>query len=207
VIVAIRNVSIAGAGSGLVGINFIQGAALHVENVVVRGFRAGTANGIRFAPGANAELFVTDTIVADNGSGIVIRPTGAADVVASLQRVTVENNSVDGISADTTGSTATLQTSITNSVAAGNANFGIAAIAPAGTASVHADQVSAVGNGTGLQATGANGRMFMNASSITLNNRGINNATGGSLFSYGNNVINGNRGGNNGTPTDTLTLK
>jgi hypothetical protein len=206
IIVAIRNVSINGVGSGLVGINFVQGAKLHVENVVIRGFRSGTANGIRFAPGASAELSITDTVVADNGSGIVVKPTGAAVVGASLQRVTIENNTLDGVSADTTGSTATVWLHITNSVSAGNTNAGLASIAPVGASSLIADRVSVVSNGTGLSVSGANGRLFMNASSITQNNTGLAKAADGTLFSYGNNAINGNRV-SNGVAPDVLTLR
>lgn len=206
IVVAIRNVSINGVASGLNGINFVQGAKLHVENVVIRGFRSGPATGIRFGPAANAELSVADTIVADNGSGIVVRPAGAAVVGASLQRVTVENNTLDGVAADTTGSTATIWLHITNSVSAGNTNSGLASIAPVGASTIVADRVSVVSNGTGLSVSGANGRIFMNASSITQNNTGMADAAGGKLFSYGNNAINGNRA-SNGAPTDTLTLR
>lgn len=206
IVVAIRNVSINGVASGLNGINFVQGAKLHVENVVIRGFRSGTATGIRFGPAANAELSVADTIVADNGSGIALRPAGAAVVGASLQRVTVENNTLDGVAADTTGSTATIWLHITNSVSAGNTNSGLASIAPVGASTIVADRVSVMSNGTGLSVSGANGRIFMNASSITQNNTGMADAAGGKLFSYGNNAINGNRA-SNGAPTDTLTLR
>lgn len=206
IVVAIRNVSINGVASGLNGINFVQGAKLHVENVVIRGFRSGPATGIRFGPAANAELSVADTIVADNGSGIVVRPAGAAVVGASLQRVTVENNTLDGVAADTTGSTATIWLHITNSVSAGNINSGLATIAPVGASTIVADRVSVMSNGTGLSVSGANGRIFMNASSITQNNTGMADAAGGKLFSYGNNAINGNRA-SNGAPTDTLTLR
>lgn len=206
IVVAIRNVSINGVASGLTGINFVQGAKLHVENVVIRGFRSGPATGIRFGPAANAELSVADTIVADNGSGIALRPAGAAVVGASLQRVTVENNTLDGVAADTTGSTATIWLHITNSVSAGNTNSGLASIAPVGASTIVADRVSVMSNGTGLSVSGANGRIFMNASSITQNNTGMADAAGGKLFSYGNNAINGNRA-SNGAPTDTLTLR
>jgi hypothetical protein len=208
IIVVIRNVSISGFGSGLVGINFLQGAALHVENVVIRGFRSGNATGIRIASGANAEFFVTDTIVADNGSGIVIRPTGAAAIDASLQRVTVENNSADGFSANTTGTTAAIRTHITNSIVAGNANFGLAAIGPAGSSSLVAtDRIAVSGNGTGVHASGTGGRFILNASAVTQNDQGLNAGPGGQLTSYGNNAIIGNRGGNNGAPTDTVALR
>jgi hypothetical protein len=208
VVVAIRNVTISGVNSGFVGINFVQGATLHVENVVIRGFRSGSAIGLRVAFGTAAELYVTDTIISNNGSGIVIRPTANADVAAALARVTLQNNSVDGLNADATGSTAAIRAHITDSVIDGNANFGVAAIAPAGASSLVAtNRIVVTGNGTGIQATGATGRVILNASTVTENSRGVNVASGGTVSSYGNNALIGNRGGNNGDPTDTVPLK
>ena len=50
IVVAIRNLSINGALTGLVGINFTNGISLHVENVNILGFSAGSATGIQFRP-------------------------------------------------------------------------------------------------------------------------------------------------------------
>ncbi len=47
IIVSLRNLTIQGAGTGLIGINFTSGAVLHVENSWVSGFKSGTAVGIR----------------------------------------------------------------------------------------------------------------------------------------------------------------
>ena len=56
--------------------------ALYVENVVITGFNAGNAAGIRFQPAnASAKLFVTDSIMDHNGistttgGGIVVVPS------------------------------------------------------------------------------------------------------------------------------------
>ncbi len=65
----LRNLSITGAGTGLIGVRFLQGSSLHMENVVIRGFNAGTAFGITFNPNTAAELNMSEVIVANNGTG------------------------------------------------------------------------------------------------------------------------------------------
>src|SRR4051812_34887770 len=63
VVVYLEGLDIDGAGTGLIGINFTSGLALHVKNTVIRDFRAGSAHGINFAPGTGtlAKLFVENT--------------------------------------------------------------------------------------------------------------------------------------------------
>jgi hypothetical protein len=87
-IVRIRNLSIQGVTTGNTGILGTTMGALYVENVVITGFNAGNAAGIRFQPtNASAKLFVTDSIMDHNGistttgGGIVVVPgTGSANV-------------------------------------------------------------------------------------------------------------------------------
>src|SRR5947209_5903555 len=67
IIVALRNLSIQGAGSGFVGINFTHGKAVHVENCVISGFRGngGNSHGIfaNLTAGTTQELYVTNTTI------------------------------------------------------------------------------------------------------------------------------------------------
>ena len=83
VIVTLRNLSIDGVGSGQIGVNFLNGSALHIENCKIWGFRSGAAVGIHFAPpaGVTGELYVSDSAITDSGNvgtngGILIRPLG-----------------------------------------------------------------------------------------------------------------------------------
>jgi hypothetical protein len=99
VVVTLRNLSIDGVGTGLIGVN-VNGSVLHIENCKIWGFRGGSAVGISFAPpaGVTGELYVSDSAITDSGNvgtngGIVIRPvgtTGRAKVM--LERVQVKNN-------------------------------------------------------------------------------------------------------------------
>src|SRR4029077_11989331 len=98
--------------SVVAGILFNSGAALHVNKVKIRNVvgSGGDAIGIYFQPNTYAELYVTDSIVIDNGGagslsgGIVISPIGSRSVNASLNGVRLENNST-GMIVDGTRST------------------------------------------------------------------------------------------------------
>ena len=132
-IVYLRGLDIQGVTSGLTGVRFIGAGILHVENCIIRGFNGGAATGISFTPSSgNSELYVWDTTLADNGTGvtgggIVIKPTGAANVNAVLSNVQVQNNIV-GIQADETAGTGAINLAIVDSVATGNTGPGIVAV-------------------------------------------------------------------------------
>ena len=49
IIVTLRNITINGVTSGLIGVNFIQGNSLTLHNVDLR-FHSGTAAGVKFSP-------------------------------------------------------------------------------------------------------------------------------------------------------------
>src|SRR5262249_58001717 len=94
--VRIRNLSFNGPGAGLIGIRFVNGAALFVENCMIANFNGGAAGegiGIKFAPpaGVAAELYVKDTIINSNGrpsdgGGIAIQPVGTGSARGAIQR-------------------------------------------------------------------------------------------------------------------------
>jgi len=93
-VVYIRNISINGAGTGLNGIRWIAGKALHVENCNIYGQgnnTAGNGNGIVVALGATAgNLFVKDTNIktcAVNGISVA---TSVGFVAGVLDRVRLE---------------------------------------------------------------------------------------------------------------------
>ena len=67
--VTIRNISINGIGSGVNGVRFVSGKALHIEHCTIASF---TNHGIDIEPSAGGgQAFVQDTVSRDNGgSGI-----------------------------------------------------------------------------------------------------------------------------------------
>lgn len=179
--------------TSLNGIKFNSGAALHVSNCTIRGFTAATdGHGILFAPSNAAKLDVVDTLIADNGGvGIEVKPAGAFAATVSIQRTTSMNNTT-GFRANGSGGGA-INISIVDSVAAGNSVTGINATSGTGSANVMLNRVAAINSGTyGLRADGATANLRFGYSTISGNGTATSTNNGGTLGSYGNNLINGN---------------
>src|SRR3712207_3086096 len=65
-IVRLRNLSINGATTGTIGVNYVSAKALYIENCIIANFRGGTGQGIRVNhTAAGGELHVRDTIVSN----------------------------------------------------------------------------------------------------------------------------------------------
>src|SRR5262245_7228153 len=56
--ITLKGLDIEGIGTGLDGIRFLAGGALHVHKCQIRGMRGANGNGINFAPSGNSELNV-----------------------------------------------------------------------------------------------------------------------------------------------------
>ena len=80
--VTLRNIRINGVvGSGLGGLNgiqFLSGAALHIENCTIFGFAQNAIN-INLNTAAQTSVFVTDTVVSNSAGGITARNAGAGN--------------------------------------------------------------------------------------------------------------------------------
>jgi len=207
--VTLRGLTIKGIDTGN-GIVFAQGAALNVENCTIRNLSSSgnvfLGTGIFFTPTSGA-LQVTNTMITDNtGIGILLFPSGTADVTVVLDHVGLYHNGAAGLLAvGDNASGGTVAVTVNESVASNNGALGS-------------------GNGVGFGAQSASGKalttLFVNRS-VTANNpaNGIsvigggvlvsvnesaifNNASGwvgpaNSIFSYGNNVVQSN-GANQG---------
>jgi hypothetical protein len=215
-IVTLVGIDIAGTtDANGAGITFATGAALHLHKIKVRGFHSSSnvGAGVYFQPNAYAELYITDSIFADNigasqaSGGIIIVPAGSGSVNAFLSRVRVENNST-GILVDGTLSTGVaVNATVVDSFIVGSQSDGIRARSSAGlaAASVFVDHSVASGNfGSGVKASGATASGAGSAtarigdSTIVLNNIGVSATGAGVLQSYKNNRISGNL--TDGTP-------
>src|SRR5262249_41707257 len=100
-VISLRGLVIDGQGAaGTFGAYIETASAIHIQNCVIRNFEATGAFGISVVAGSNMKLFVSDTIIFNNGStatsgGINITQFGtrlSIDVV--LDRVHLENNVV-----------------------------------------------------------------------------------------------------------------
>ena len=191
---------------GLNGIRFLAGAALHVQNCLIRNFKnnsAGNANGIIFASSTlNSKLFVSDTILSNNGvaaigGGILIKSTAAVSVTISNTKVV---NNVSGITADLTGGS--VSGIVRDTVVAGNSQAGIA-IFGAASGNLLIDRVATTNNGTfGLRADGGSSALLVTNSTITRNATGLSTVNGASILSFKtNNLFNNTSDGTFTPPT------
>ena len=200
-IVVLRGLDIdtATASPGINGIRFLAGAALHIEDCVVRGNTAAApnGNGVFFAPSGTAELYITNSFITDNGAdGVHIQPTGAGAAKVIIDNSTIENNNLAGVKADGTSNTGGSNTTIVDSSVSGNTNAGISILNPVGGPAINimVDGVAVANNGAGggLRVDGANATIRVGRSTISGNTTGTAVVNGGVISSYGTNQLNGN---------------
>ncbi|MGZ7094473.1 MAG: right-handed parallel beta-helix repeat-containing protein [Candidatus Angelobacter sp.] len=170
-VVILRNLRIAGIGSGLNGIQFLSGKALGIENCAIFGF---TQNGINIAS-TGGRVWITNTDVNNNtGHGVSVVSSAATTVsidhahlelnnfgvlAGSNSKVTVTNSSASlntfGFVAQPAAGTGELD--IHNSTASLNTNTGIFSGGGAGIATIRIANVSSFGNTTAGIVAASNG--------------------------------------------------
>ncbi len=103
-----------GAGNAQNGIRIVSGGIVHVQNSIIRNYRAANGLGMSVQPAGSLQLTVADTTIDDNGvsgnpgtgGGILIQPTGAGGSArVTLRDVRVQNNANNQIRIDTAGNT------------------------------------------------------------------------------------------------------
>ena len=183
-VVTLRNLSIKGFDSGINGVKFVAGRALHVEHCVITGF---TNHGIDVELVGGGFVFVEDTISQDNlGSGISALSTGTP-VQVSIDNSRFDNNSV-GVSALDFSFF-----SVTRSQASGNSQVGFLAQANGGTAAMSMANSASGNNVIGIKAGGgsAPSSIRMAGVAVFLNATGVVTGTNGVISSFGNNYNSG----------------
>jgi hypothetical protein len=196
--VRLRNLNINGTGAsgsigtrtGFRGIRILAADAVYIENVVISDFND---RGISDERNSAGKLFITNTIVRNNGqSGVVIIPT-VAGAQATLDRVISEGNGNAGFVASG-GSKVTAR----NSTAAGNF---LGFYAESNGTEFNLESCISHGNSTGLQTNNpAAPTMRISNCMITNNVSNGFQAIAGSILSFGNNRFAGNGGAQTGIP-------
>jgi hypothetical protein len=201
-VVYLRGLDIFGVNPPLNGVRFIAGAALVIEDSVIRRFNAANSFGVSFQPSGAATMIISNTTISDNGNGatgggILIQPTGAAGSGrVTLRNVRVQTNGGTAILLNTTGATSPSGTFLTvdDTLVARNA-AGIRALVPLGASATGTMIVnSTISNNfaAGLAADGAGATVRVGDSVITGNGTGVTIANGATLASYGDNYNDGN---------------
>jgi hypothetical protein len=214
IVVRLRNLSLNRFGTGLFGIDAQKMAALYIENCIIANFNPDEVNngpflGIKFEPSANAQLFVTGTVISENGNsgsisgGLYIVPASGVTATVSIDRSQINGN-IFGIIADGTGG-GIIKGTITDSVVSGNAQNGITVSSTGSSVVFQVDRTTVASNANhGLAAAGSGAGMLVSNSNVFNNAGGLFTQSGGALYSYGNNHVNGNNG-NDGTFTGTIS--
>jgi hypothetical protein len=185
--------------AGTNGIVFNSGGSLNVQDSVIRNF---TEDGIFFAPGASSQLFVSNTLLSDNGGeGINIIPEGSGTTNAVIDHVKMQNNGASGLRGLVASQT--INITVSDSVSASNGSAGIFAQSggAGGTLSFMVRNCSIVNNGAdGLQTFATGATIRVTRSTITANATGWVNSGGGVVLGYGDNNIDGNTSVNTEPP-------
>ena len=218
-VVVLKGLDIEGATTGLNGVRFLNGGALHIYNCIIRDFKGGAPNGwgVTFNPATASELYISDTILSNNGlpgvgGGVRIAPTGTGNANVTINNSNIDNNG-QGIVADGSTSTTAMNITIQDSVVHGNGGNGVLAITPGGGSriQVNLDRTSVTGNvGSGARADGAaasgagSATIRIGSSVISSNVQGVSVNGAGVLQSYKNNSIAGNV--TDGTPITQIPL-
>jgi hypothetical protein len=191
--VTLRNLRIngvAGIGNGgLNGVQFLSGAALHIENCTIFGFTQTGIN-INLNSSAATRVFVTDTVVSTSAGGIAAHNTGTGNVLAAMQRTTLSQNSDFGLKADGGGGTGFIIATVADSLISGNGTGASAVGGASAGVGIQITRSSIVHNVTnGAQSNGSAGsaQIFFSNSLISGNGTALSSVGGGALVSYKNN--------------------
>jgi hypothetical protein len=172
-------------GSGPNGIAVGNAASVIIRYCVVRSF-----NGNGIMANTSTQLRITDTVIADNVTGLAIAPLQTSTV--SLNHVDFQDN-VEAILASSVNMLATGSVFVTvaNSTLAGNVT-GIGAFSSGQITNVLVTRSSIVDGGTGLSAQGGFAFIRLNESTISHNGAGWIVGNGGSVTSWHNNAFDDN---------------
>jgi hypothetical protein len=192
----LKGLDIEGLGTGINGINFLNGGFLHVEDCVIRHF---TGSGISITAPGSTGFQITRTTVFSNGNGssgagIRIAPSSNGSSKGVIDRVIADRNTF-GISAD--GTAGIINLNIDNSVATNSTLAGIFGGNGAAGVNVMVMRSTVSNNATGLQNPGGNALIRVGQSAIQGNVTGVS----GAVASYTTNQLDGNS--SNGTMSAT----
>jgi len=213
IVVTLRGLEINGGPPNLPGVNgvrLLQGNRLSIENSTIYNFTAAAPNGFGIIvnpTSGTVRLFVTNTVIRNNGTataggGIGIVPTVAAGAQVVLNNVAINGN-FRGINVATTGTTAGNNIVIRNSTIAFNTDNAINVATNANAVSLMIDGLVIANNLRGIISSGAGSNTQIGNSVIASNGTAISNTGGAVVTSFKNNQIDFNS--NNSTPINAAT--
>lgn len=161
-----------------------------------------------FRPNGAARLVVSNSLFANNGSGVTgagirVIPSSGGTAQVSITRSDFPGN-IFGFALDGTGGGNGINAIISDSTLAANKQDGIVAVG--GLVGVTVDLVNSAQNGgNGIRSIGANATIRVSRSNITGNGTGLAVLSGGQLLTSGSSYVEAN--GSNGSFTGTFVAK
>jgi hypothetical protein len=186
-VVNLRGLTLNGVGTGRNGIAFNSGAALNIQDSVIRGF---AADGVVFQPSATAAITISDTVVSNDLIGVQISPAGGT-TTAHLERVAAIDNANGGFFLSPSSISSVIQATIADSLATGNGSnnptgFGFSSFPGSGGGAALINSKATV-NRIGLVA--GNGTTSISKMTLSGNVSDGFLISGGRLQSFGDNYI------------------
>ena len=171
-VVFLRGLDIFGVSPPSNGVRFLVGAALHIEDCVIRRFNAANSAGVSFVPTGTANLYISNSTIANNGNaatggGVVIAPTGSGIARVSIINSRIKDNANAGLLINSSGTTAGIGLSAAGTEIAGNNGNGISVLAPSAGSQVMLNGMTIVNNSqSGIRADGAGASLRVGDSTI-----------------------------------------
>ncbi len=194
--IQLLGLTIEGSAGGTIGLNITGAATVYADGLVIRGFTAGSALGINFAPppATFGRLHLRGPMICDCGindvsGGILVKPNNDGRAFVTLERPQLVGNSI-GLLVDGNGlvyGAPRLDVEAQFGVISGNVIYGIAcrSLTPSGIAVTRLDQVMVCGNGTpsnggaGVLIEGGSAYVLTSRTTINRNPAGIKRINGG----------------------------
>jgi hypothetical protein len=191
-VVILRDLSIHGAGSGLIGIRITGASEVYIQNCTIQ-FNSG--DGLEIAPsaaGALTKVFVQNSRIINNtGKGIEVIPTNGATVKLVVENSDVSGNSSNGV--DVTGNNNSA--AIYNSKITHNSLTGVQVQLTSSTLFVEGSLIAY--NATGVNSGVAGQAPVTRLSGNMIVGNTTNGVAGaGTTVGFSNNTIVGNGGSN-----------
>lgn len=195
--IVLRNLSLNGAMSsavgqngvptGLRGINYIQAGQVTLENVTIQGFNVA---GVFANLTTSGKLIMNNVTITECVAGVQLT-TSAGQLLATMNRSSITNNSGIGYSVANTG-TGSARATILRSLISHNGSDGVKTVSTA--SQINVDDSTLVFNaGTAVNASAAGSTIRLSNNVVNNNNAAFNVV--GSIFSTGDNRVDGNAGG------------
>jgi hypothetical protein len=195
-VVNLRNLSLNGNATGLVGVKILAAAEVNIERCVIAKF---ATRGIEISCATPCRVNIRDTIIRDcAGGSVCAKPNSVLSLKGCSLLASQYGLRVDG------AATANAE----DCVMSGNLGNGVVVDTSvvAGQAMVSLNKCLLTDNGhAGVLSQGPTSTARLSNNTITGNVNGIFFGSGGALLSFGNNQISGNT--TDGSPTGTVLLK